>query len=67
MYVVRKRFMYWYIPGTTKVHLSRDRNPLQCFSPARLVKKVKQPVNYIVDRLISDLATPISKRRIRGA
>ena len=64
MYMVRKRFMYWHIPATTKLHLSRERNACYCFAPARLVKTVKQPVNFIVNRLINDLVTPISKRRI---
>ena len=63
MYMVRKRFMYWHIPATTKLHLSRDRNACYCFSPARLVKAEKKPGKFIIERLISELVTPISKRK----
>ena len=64
MYMVRKRFMYWHIPATSKIHLSRDRNASYCFVPARLVKAARKLDNYIVERLRNRLATPLSKRSI---
>ena len=64
MYMVRKRFMYWHIPATTKLHLSRDSNACYCFVPARLVTTKKQPGNYIVERLITVLVKPVAERKI---
>lgn len=65
MYMVRKRFMYWHIPTTTKVHLSLGKNASYCFIPARLATSVKDPVNYIAERLINILTTPISERKVK--
>lgn len=64
MYMVRKRFMYWYVPATTKIHLNHDKSASYCFVSARSAKKAVQPVNYIVERMTNILTTPLMKRMI---
>ena len=65
MYMVRKRFMYFNVPTTTKLHLNRGGNGCYCFSPARLVKKAeKRAGNYIVERLLNVLIKPMTERKI---
>ena len=58
MYLVRKRFMYWQVPATTRVRLERDPSRgIYCFYPARLVKLLKT----VAKRLVLGDYPPVAK------
>lgn len=64
MYMVRKRFMYWQIPSTTKVHIRLDNNEVVCFAPAKRVKKINKRGNFIVQRLLTEYSRHLRDRRV---
>ena len=65
MYMVRKRFMYWQVPTTTKLHIRREEGEAYCFIPARLIKRVQKPKSYIVQRLLVEYSALLQDRQIR--
>ena len=47
MYLVRKKFMYWQVPSTTKVLLGDNKQRPYCFVPARLVSTLERTLKNI--------------------
>jgi hypothetical protein len=64
MHTVRKRFMYWYIPPVTKITLKKDPQSVYCFVPAKVVKKLKTAMNYIVSQFHDPVAKTLRDRKI---
>ncbi|WP_062260677.1 hypothetical protein [Endozoicomonas arenosclerae] len=64
MYMIRKRFMYWHVPASSRITLKRERGEVYCFFPAKLVKKLKSAVNYIVSQIHDPVAKTIRDRKV---
>ncbi len=64
MYMVRKRFLYWYVPTVTKVYVRRGQGEAFCFAPTKRVKVVEVPVLYIVQRLLTEYTGRLGDRTI---
>lgn len=65
MYLVRKRFIYWQVPATTRVRLERDPSQgVYCFYPAKLVKLLKTVSRRLVLNKYPSVAKTIRDRNI---
>ncbi|MGI9276888.1 MAG: hypothetical protein ACR2PT_18835 [Endozoicomonas sp.] len=67
MYLVRKKFMYWQVPATTKIHFNSERQGNYCFVPARLVSKLEKALKRIGSMFSQPVAKTLRDRRIRCA
>ncbi|MET4695603.1 hypothetical protein [Endozoicomonas lisbonensis] len=67
MYLVRKRFLYWQVPAVTRVFLERDPSQgIYCFYPARLIRKVRKAVKYLVLKHYPPIGKTLSDRCIKN-
>ena len=64
MFMVRKRFMYWQVPTTTRVHIRRQQGEAYCFIPSRLVRQAQKSGNYMVQRLLTEYSLSLSDRQV---